>query len=51
MKTYIRKIDKHGRLTIPKAIMKELGWKPGDSINIEVDEKRGVIVLTKVDPC
>ena len=48
----VKVIEFKGQLCIPfpKKLMKELGWKEGDSINMEYDKKRNCVVVTKVQP-
>jgi len=51
MSRYVVKvIEFKGQLCVPfpKKLIKELGWKEGDSINVEYDKKRNCVVMTKV---
>ena len=44
-----RTIDKLGRVIIPAALRKELGWREGDKIALCVNEDNGIIELIKLD--
>ncbi|MGB1118846.1 MAG: AbrB/MazE/SpoVT family DNA-binding domain-containing protein [Parvibaculales bacterium] len=35
-------------MKIPDEIMESQGWKPGDTIRVEIGDK-GTIIITKVD--
>ena len=51
MSSYIVEvIEFEGQLCVPfpKKLMKDLGWKEGDDINVEYDKKRNCVVMTKV---
>jgi hypothetical protein len=55
MKTYridevfqdIKGDDKHVLMNIPPEVIKDMGWEPGDTLNIKAID--GVIKITKVD--
>ena len=34
-------------VTLPKWVVRDLKWKKGDVVNMDVDEKNGKIVITK----
>lgn len=40
--------DNNILMTIPEEILKQMNWKPGDSLRINQDED-GVITITKVN--
>ena len=43
------KVDKRGRVTLPKAMRDELGIKPGDDFDFAVVEKGRVAVTRRSD--
>ena len=50
MKHVVKVIEFKGELCvpIPKALMKELGWKEGDNIDVRYDKKRNCVVVKKI---
>lgn len=40
--------DKNINMKIPDEIMESQGWKPGDTIRVEIGDQ-GTIIITKVD--
>lgn len=49
---WICRLDARRRMVIPKEVMDELGWPPGDCLQLEVREIDGtkVLEIRKVDP-
>jgi AbrB family looped-hinge helix DNA binding protein len=45
---YIVRVSSNGRITIPIAIRRQLGIKPGDILDVRVEGQK--IILRKVDP-
>jgi AbrB family looped-hinge helix DNA binding protein len=45
---YIVRVSSNGRITIPIAIRRKLGIKPGDLLDVQVEGQK--IIMRKVDP-
>jgi AbrB family looped-hinge helix DNA binding protein len=42
------KLTTRGRVTLPKAVREQLGWRPGDQLSLE-DTDRGVLIRRASD--
>lgn len=47
LKVKLKKTGNSLSVTIPKAILKVLGWREGDELELDVDTRAGVVVLKK----
>lgn len=36
---WVQRVGSHGRVTLPHEVMTSLGWKPGDTLALTLDEK------------
>ncbi|MDZ4229787.1 MAG: AbrB/MazE/SpoVT family DNA-binding domain-containing protein [Candidatus Veblenbacteria bacterium] len=44
----VLRVGTSAAVTIPKEIMSNLGLKPGDSVNVQVDKRRRTVVIEPV---
>jgi antitoxin component of MazEF toxin-antitoxin module len=47
LKVKLKKTGNSLSVTIPSQILKALGWKKGDELELEVDTRAGVVVLKR----
>lgn len=45
----VLRVGDSAAVTIPKKSLKELGLKIGDSVSVEVDNKRGIVSIRRVE--
>ena len=43
-----RKVTRHGQITLPASVRKELGIEEGDLVEIEVEDERAVLMPKKL---
>lgn len=42
---WLGRVDARRRMVLPKEVMEELGWRPGDRLQLDVVEREGTKVL------